>query len=218
MTPYQTPYQSGQTPRFSSNQQHPSSSGGFLHPGAVTPGGYKTPQQRSSQHQSQQHRASSSRQSGDNHGGEGPLDWRKAAEAYARSSQQKGVQGWPSQSRSVASSVVARYGGAGSVFGGPPKMPSKSPATTRNAAQVIHEGIQKVRNPIPNFEWKSLSCSYIYETFSLQTKQLSSAHNYIQNKSPRSGRESLKSTPRTNFSPRSMVESCGDETPLHDEN
>jgi len=45
----------------------------------------------------------------------------------------------------------------------------------------------------------------------------SSALNYIH-KSPRSGRESLKSTPRTNFSPRSMVESSiGDETPLCDE-
>ncbi|ODM97896.1 Transcription elongation factor SPT6 [Orchesella cincta] len=188
MTPYQTPYQSGTTPRFpSNNQPHSSGSGGFLHPGAVTPG-YKTPQQRSSQH-----RSSSGRNSSDNSGGEGPLDWRKAAEAYAKSSQQKGVApGWPSQSRSIASSVVARYGGSGSIFGGPPKMAPKSPAT-RNAAQVIHDGIQK-------------------------TKQLSSAHNYIQNKSPRSGRESLKSTPRTNFSPRSMVESCGDETPLHDEN
>lgn len=43
------------------------------------------------------------------------------------------------------------------------------------------------------------------------------------NKSPRSsgsGRESLRSTPRTNTSPHSMVESSlsGDATPLYDEN
>lgn len=139
-------------------------------------------------------------------------------------------QGWPSQSRSMASSVVGRYGGAGSVFGGPSKLPPKSPAP-RNAAQVIHDGIQKVSHvislrmsfPYPGTEMPGYGIlvalhSLIIFIFHLQTKQLSSAHNYIQNKSPRSGRESLKSTPRTNFSPRSMVESCGDETPLHDEN
>ncbi|CAL8137322.1 unnamed protein product [Orchesella dallaii] len=139
MTPYQTPYQSGTTPRFPpNNQPHSSNAGAFLHPGAVTPG-YKTPQQRSSQH-----RSSSNRNSGES-SGDGPLDWRKAAEAYAKSSQQKGPvnPSWPSQSRSIASSVVARYGGAGSIFGGPPKMAPKSPAA-RNAAQVIHDGIQKV--------------------------------------------------------------------------
>lgn len=141
MTPYQTPYQSGQTPRFPpSNQAHASNSGGFAHPSAVTPGYNKTSQHaRSSQHRS----SSGSRDH--NNSSEGPLDWRKAAEAYARSSQQKGAPAWPSQSRSVASSVVARYGGAGSVFGGPSKVPGKSPQTTRSAAQVIHEGIQKVK-------------------------------------------------------------------------
>lgn len=53
-----------------------------------------------------------------------------------------------------------------------------------------------------------------------KTQQMSSsALNFIAHKSPRSGRESLKSTPRTNFSPRSMVESSlGDGTPLYDEN
>lgn len=87
----------------------------------------------------------SGRNGADNSLNDGTMDWRKAAEEYARSSQQKGMnQGWPSQSRSMASNIVGRYGGASnnSIFGGPPRMQPKSPAT-RNAAQVIHEGIQK---------------------------------------------------------------------------
>ncbi|CAG7720260.1 unnamed protein product [Allacma fusca] len=91
----------------------------------------------------------------------------------------------------------SRFGGGNPAPFGPPgnsRPPPKSPAA-RNAAQVIIDGINK-------------------------TKQMnSSALNYIPHKSPRSGRESLRSTPRTNFSPRSMVESSlGDETPLYDEN
>jgi len=155
-TPNMTPYQST-TPLPASQPQS-----GFIHPSSasvVGNVGVRSSQQRMPSKQS------------NNSGNE--LDWRKAAEAWAKQ-QQKGV-GQPGFQHG--------YSGEG----------SRTPAT-RNAAQVISEGIEKTR------------------------QMSSSAHNYFPHKSPRTGHDSLKSTPKTNFSPRSMIESSvGDETPLYDE-
>ncbi|KAG8224517.1 hypothetical protein J437_LFUL004208 [Ladona fulva] len=248
MTPYQTPHGSSQTPRY--GQQTPShhavvaggitpnSSGTpFLHPGAVTPG-HRTPSHRTPHHHVLHQTPTYMSQPATPQSRlpvtlltihipleEAPLvtivllghmlilaqpisaeptDWRKAAEAWARLKQREA--GWanaisPSGSvtpRQDANRSTPRSGGAGT-----PRY-DEGRKTPRGSS----------RNGMP------LGPSAMGGYQSVQGSQKSPRVGSATPRSTPSGRDSARSTPHTNTSPRSMVESSigGDATPLYDEN
>lgn len=197
MTPYHTPHLT-QTPRY--GQQTPShTQGGFLHPGSVTPS-HRTPSQRAAHTpHTPQPRPQVTPQASE------PMDWRKAAEAWAKLKNREAGLGTPRQDGRT---------------------------TPRQHSGNSTPRFDDIRKTTPQFEEAGRatprSNSSGSSSFNMSVRSNNSRLAYglsVNNmKSPRStsgsGRDSLRSTPRTNTSPHSMIESSlsGDATPLYDEN
>ncbi|XP_068086670.1 transcription elongation factor SPT6 [Anabrus simplex] len=205
MTPYHTPHTT-QTPRYDQQpppqqppQMTPSHQGPFLHPGSVTPG-HRTPSHRVAR---EARIIPTVTQTTD------PMDWRKAAEAWAKLKNREPGMGTPRQD----GRTTPRQGSSGSstpryddIRRTTPRYDDPGRGTPRSSSSGASYGRSGARivPPVP----------YGYPPVA----------NSNSTKSPRSiagsGHDSMRSTPRTNTSPHSMVESSvsGDATPLYDEN
>ncbi|KAJ4440072.1 hypothetical protein ANN_08204, partial [Periplaneta americana] len=200
MTPYHTPHAT-QTPRY--GQQTPSHhpphhNQPFLHPGSVTPA-HRTPTHRIV-HTPHTPHSRPAQPSTINE----PTDWRKAAEAWAKLKNRDSGMNTPRQDgRSTprqhsSGNSTPRFDDLRKMT---PRYDESGRGTPRSSSSLSTYGIGN-RQPMSGRLPYGLSSS---------------------GKSPRSsgsGRESMRSTPRTNTSPHSMVESSlsGDATPLYDEN
>lgn len=138
MTPYQTPHQPTTTPRYGqatpSHLAAPSASGPFLHPGSVTPSAVqRTPSHHHHGHSRSQHHSSpapSPRHTASprHHGREPtsePMDWQKAAEAWARL-----------KSRDSGAKTTPRYDEAAARAAGKAPSVSKSPRSVRSTPRT----------------------------------------------------------------------------------
>nr|CAD7567502.1 unnamed protein product [Timema californicum] len=201
MTPYHTPHAS-QTPRY--GQQTPQHipqhtvPGGFLHPGSLTPG-HRTPSHRPVvMPHTPQARSSITNVTSE------PMDWRKAAEAWAKSKNRES-SGTPRQDG--RSTPRSHSGGSTPRFDDLRKTTPRYDDSGRNTPRSSNGSVGSYQNIRSN------------------SNMGRAPYGMSMGKSPRgpgsvSGRDSLRSTPRTNTSPHSMIESSlsGDATPLYDEN
>lgn len=203
MTPYHTPHGT-QTPRY--GQQTPSHhpahhTQGFLHPGSVTPSppSHRTPTHRVVHPPHTPHSRSAQGTMVNE-----PMDWRRAAEAWAKLKNRESGMNTPRQDGRTT-----------------PRQHSSGSSTPQ---------FDDLRKTTPRYDESGHGT--LRSSSSLSTYGMGNRHSVSgrlpyglssSNKSPRSsgsGRESMRSTPRTNTSPHSMVESSlsGDATPLYDEN
>nr|CAD7195384.1 unnamed protein product [Timema douglasi] len=201
MTPYHTPHAS-QTPRY--GQQTPQHipqhtvPGGFLHPGSLTPG-HRTPSHRPVvMPHTPQARSSITNVTSE------PMDWRKAAEAWAKSKNRES-SGTPRQDG--RSTPRSHSGSSTPRFDDLRKTTPRYDDSGRNTPRSSNGSVGSYQNIRSN------------------SNMGRAPYGMSMGKSPRgpgsvSGRDSLRSTPRTNTSPHSMIESSlsGDATPLYDEN
>nr|CAD7453944.1 unnamed protein product [Timema tahoe] len=201
MTPYHTPHAS-QTPRY--GQQTPQHipqhtvPGGFLHPGSLTPG-HRTPSHRPvAMPHTPQARSSITNVTSE------PMDWRKAAEAWAKLKNRES-SGTPRQDG--RSTPRSHSGGSTPRFDDLRKTTPRYDDSGRNTPRSSNGSVGSYQNIRSN------------------SNMGRAPYGMSMGKSPRgpgsvSGRDSLRSTPRTNTSPHSMIESSlsGDATPLYDEN
>nr|CAD7428568.1 unnamed protein product [Timema monikensis] len=201
MTPYHTPHAS-QTPRY--GQQTPQHipqhtvPGGFLHPGSLTPG-HRTPSHRPVvMPHTPQARSSITNVTSE------PMDWRKAAEAWAKLKNRES-SGTPRQDG--RSTPRSHSGSSTPRFDDLRKTTPRYDDSGRNTPRSSNGSVGSYQNIRSN------------------SNMGRAPYGMSMGKSPRgpgsvSGRDSLRSTPRTNTSPHSMIESSlsGDATPLYDEN
>ncbi|KAG8306071.1 Transcription elongation factor SPT6 [Homalodisca vitripennis] len=198
MTPYHTPHHVTQTPRYGSQTPMgpPAAAPVFMH----TPSHRTTPSPSPTPPQQQFARSVT----GSNMPSD-PMDWRKAAEEWARLKQRENANltprsGTPRQGGSTPSRYEDRRGTPRNNQTtrsprGPPYKPSP-----HHGYEQSPRGYDNTKSP------RQLPGSGPYDPFGLGTK------------SPRYT-ASPRSTPRTINSPRSMIESSiGDATPLYDEN